>query len=282
MFNIFKQFLRPHTYAPQYAPLTITTVNEWFKPLTNTLFEDSDILLETASEWLLEQGVANQVQTAGHFCFRKGSDSQSLQQKLLTSLIQQIEEHRLPLLLSNQHEVLLKTLPYFTTQFEDIGIINVNLNLLMAPSVDVCSQSMLHFALTRHPQCRAFHIGTDISQQHFSAFDYAEDMGCDWLTLEDVNHRNKAAIKEQLSRFISHCDKVLLTIDLASISNVNAKILKPKIDSALVFRLLRQCLTSQKLALLQLVGCYEQDIYSRTTQRLVQEIRLHHHVNVHK
>ncbi|CAH0528927.1 arginase family protein [Vibrio hippocampi] len=276
MLNIFKQLWRPTNYAPQSSPLTLTTVNEWLKPVSRDLFEDSDALLETASEWLLEQGIAARIQHTGHFCLDNDIPSKLREQKLLSGLIKQIEQHRLPLLLCNQHEVILRALPYFSQQYSDVGIVNINLNLLMDPCVDVSANSMIHFALTRHQQCRAFHIGVDVASNSFANFEYAEDMGCDWLTLEEVTHRNKAMIKDQLSRFISHCDKLVVTIDLASIANVNDRVLKQKIDASLVFKLLRQCLASQKVLTIQLVGSNEQDIYSRTTQRLVQETTIHH------
>ncbi|GAL31313.1 arginase arginase family [Vibrio variabilis] len=279
MLSVFKQLWKRRYHPVMDNKLSLLTVCEAIKPQTNAQFEDAESLLDTAYDWLSAQHYSHSMRNAGHFpiltaykserpYFENPMASHNFKEKL----IEQLTVGAMPLLISNCHEALLDVFPSLLIEREEVGIININAHLLMDQCLDLTMGSMLHFALNRFNECRAFHIGIDGNKCDKKQLEYAEDMGCDWLMADEVNYRGRALLKEQLARFISHCDKLVLTIDLPSISKHNSSSEKRKLDIAMVLRALRQCLASNKVLLIQLVGAQEQHIYSKATQLLVQEI----------
>ncbi|MGR5219504.1 arginase [Vibrio parahaemolyticus] len=281
MLNVFKQLWKRRYHPALESQLSVFTVSEAIKPMNNAQFEDADSLLETAYDWLSAQQKSHSMRKIGHYPIlgsycpeRPYFESPVAKHDFTGQLNQQLAVGAMPMVITNCHETLLDIIPNLLIDKDQMGIVNINSELLLDQCLDVTVGSMLHFALNRYNECRAFHIGIDNNRCNKKQLEYAEDMGCDWLLSNEVVYRNRAMIKEQLARFISRCDKLVVTIDLPSISRHNSNLEKHKLDVAMVLRALRQCLASDKVLLVQLVGAKEQHIYSKPTQLLVLETGL--------
>ncbi|GMQ49029.1 arginase family protein [Vibrio sp. 10N] len=279
MLNVFKQLWKRRYHPIMENKLSVLTVCEVIKPLNNAQFEDAESLLDTAYDWLSAQQNSHSMRNVGHFPILSGHhnkppyfENQMACHDFKGTLVEQITVGAMPLVITNCHETLLDVLPSLLIDQEDVGIVNVNAHLLMDQCLDLNMGSMLHFALNRYNECRAFHVGIDRHHCDKKQLEYAEDMGCNWLLAEEVNYRGRTMIKEQLARFINHVDKLIVTVDLPSISKHNSSSEKHKLDVNMVLRVLRQCLASNKVLLVQLVGAEERHIYSKATQLLVQEL----------
>ncbi|MGV2986182.1 hypothetical protein ACE1OE_00960 [Vibrio sp. E150_011] len=278
MLCVFKQLWKNRYLSVPENRLPIFTVCESIKPISHIQFEDSESLLETAFEWLNGFECSHSMRNMGHFPLlstyraeRPFFESPRANADLNTQLIEQLAHGATPLVLTNCHETLLTLLPSLLVDSQQVGVININTEFLMDPTLEIKTGSMLHFALNRYDECRAFHIGVDPVRSHKKQLDYAEDMGCDWATLNELCYRNRGMIKSQVSRFIHHCDKIIVTIDLPSISKTTSKLKGQKLELSMVLRVLRQCMSSKKAILIQLVGSEEEHIYSKATQMLIEE-----------
>lgn len=279
MLSVFKQLWKRRYHPVLENKLAMLTVCETIKPLNYAQFEDAESLLDTAYDWLSAQQDSHLMRNAGHFSVTKDHHTKypyfetlKANQSFNDKLIEQLTLGAMPVVLTNCHETLLDVMPSLIIDNEEIGIININAHLLLDQCLDLTMGSMLHFALNRFNECRAFHVGIDRNRCDKKQLEYAEDMGCNWLLADEVHYRGRTMVKEQLARFISHCDKLVLTIDLPSISKHNSSSEKNKLDINMVLRVLRQCLASNKVLLVQLVGSEERHIYSKATQLLVQEL----------
>ncbi|MGR5283757.1 arginase family protein [Vibrio maritimus] len=279
MLSVFKQLWKRRYHPVLENKLSILTVCETIKPLNNAQVEDAESLLDTAYDWLSAQHNSHLMRNIGHFAALKVAhtkppyfENPTTSLNFNDKLIEQLTVGAMPLVITNCHETLLDVLPSLIIDQEDMGIININAHLLMDQCLDLTMGSMLHFALNRFNECRAFHVGIDRNRCDRKQLEYAEDMGCNWLLADEMNYRGRTMVKEQLARLISHCDKLVLTIDLPSISKHNSSSEKHKLDINMVLRVLRQCLASNKVLLVQLVGAEERHIYSKATQLLVQEL----------
>ncbi|MGF1777043.1 hypothetical protein [Vibrio nomapromontoriensis] len=278
MLSVFKQLWKNRYHPTVEHKLPIFTVCESIKPISNVAFEDAESLLETAYDWLTGQSHSHSMRNLGHFPLlsvysadRPYFESPYANTSLNTLLVEELSYGATPMVITNCHETLLNLLPSLIIDSDQIGIININADFLMDQTLEVKTGSMLHFALNRHNECRAFHIGIDPNAASKSQLDYAEDMGCDWALLSEVNYRNKGMIKSQVARFLHHCDKVIITIDLPSISKTMSKLENQKLELSMVLRILRQCMSSNKTTLIQLVGNKEEHIYSASTQLIVEQ-----------
>lgn len=79
-------------------------------------------------------------------------------------------------------------------------------------------------------------------------------------------------MKEQIGNFIDHCDKLVLSIDLASLvtkANIDNH---HTLDIQMVLRTLRQCIVSGKVSLIQLIGSRDGLIFSRECKAILEEL----------
>ncbi|MCV5947868.1 hypothetical protein OFN94_23895, partial [Escherichia coli] len=79
-------------------------------------------------------------------------------------------------------------------------------------------------------------------------------------------------VKQQISNYLDHCDQIIVTIDLGSLSTKNNLEGTPSLDIQMVLRTLRLCLVSGKVKAIQLVGDRDRLVYSRQTKAILEEL----------
>ncbi|MGY5815090.1 hypothetical protein ACXHPE_14385, partial [Vibrio cincinnatiensis] len=119
-----------------------------------------------------------------------------------------------------------------------------------------------------------FYFGIDADRVASQTWEYAEDLGCDWLTEDECSFRHRTQVKNQLDHYIEHCDQLVISIDLASLVPSNGLDDHKILDSQMVLRVLRQAVMSGKVKLIQLIGAKDKLIYSKQTKEIIDELGL--------
>ncbi len=112
----------------------------------------------------------------------------------------------------------------------------------------------------------------DTEHTHAQTLEYAEDLGCDWVSHEECGFLNRTQLKAQLSGYIEHCEQLVINIDLASLVPGNGLETHKVLDNQVVLRVLRQMILSGKVRYIQLVGAKDKLIYSKQAKEIVDEL----------
>ncbi|MHC6529796.1 MULTISPECIES: arginase [unclassified Vibrio] len=266
MLGLFKR------HKPVVMPLAsqsgiFLTVCEKIKPMTEVEFETVEQSLELAFEWLYQDPSRSPYLCGGHF-----SLPQTGVQPFHARLSQYLSQSVLPVILTNTHETVLRSLPAVSLSNRELGIVSINRGFELKQTLEPCRGSAFHFALSRYPDCRLFCLGIDPSRVKSKTFEYAEDQGCDWMTLEECQFRHRFQVKNQLATYLSHCDDLILDVDLESVMTDSGLHGDEHLEVQMVLRMIRQCLMSGKVRLVHLTGKKEKQIFSKQTKLILDEI----------
>ncbi len=267
MFSLFKRYRFNRSVMHSIAPFTFLTACERIQPMTQVEFEFSQQSLDLSSEWLYQQQSSSSYNDAGHFVVTDSADRDF--QDLLTRCFTLCS---VPVVLSNCHELLLKVMPILALDNEDTGVIHIGHRFELKQSLEVSQGSLFHFMLSRFSNVRAFFIGADVENINPQTIEYAEDLGCDWLSASECSFRQRGQLKNQLNHYIDHCDQLVINIDLASLVPSSGLGDESILDIQMVLRILRQAILSKKVKLVQLVGAKDKLIYSKQTKEIVDEL----------
>lgn len=243
--------------------LTLLSVSEQIKPMSQVEFDMANQSLEELYDWLADK-VSTNIGYGGHFNLQ-----QAAKHRLLDTVAALMESASLPVLFANDGESLLHALPMVASQGRELGFIHISRSLDIKPTLEPEKGSLFHFVLQRSQQSRLFCLGVDSDNQDPKLLDYAEDLGCDWLSVNECHFRSRFNVKQQLSHYLSHCDDVVINIDLASLQPVTRLESDTLIEVQMVNRVLRQVLLSGKVRLVQFVGYKDKHIYSKETLGVV-------------
>ncbi len=270
MRNLFKRYRLGHPAQGRVRPFTFMTVCQQVKPMSLVAFEFSQQSLEFASDWLYQQQPSNSYGDAGHFVIDKGELL-----RFQENLTRYMTMNSIPVLLSNCHETLVSAMPALLPDEteETLGFVSIGEKFALKQTLGLQLDSAFHFILSRYPQARLFTMGIDEHLVTPEAVEYAEDMACDWLSLDECSFRQRNNVKARLSSFVARNDHLVVNIDLASlVPPVHGIDDVRVIDHQVALRALNQCLASGKVKLIQLVGASDKLIYSRENKALVDRL----------
>lgn len=267
MLSLFKRYRLSRTAVPHISAFTFMTVCERVKPMSRVEFEFAQQSLEFASDWLYQQQSNPNYADAGHLVLNDASDA-----RYQHVLSRHLALSSVPVVLANCHELLLNALPVLALDNDEIGMIHVGHDFELKQTLDPQVGSVYHFALSRFSNARLFCLGIDAERVPSQTWEYAEDLGCDWLTEEECSFRNRNQLKSQLGHYIEHCDQLVLSVDLASLVPGNGLDEHKILDNQLVLRAIRQAVMSGKVKMIQLVGAKDKLIYSKQTKEIVDEL----------
>ncbi|OXX73387.1 arginase family protein [Vibrio sp. V03_P4A6T147] len=267
MLSLFKRYRMSRTQSQPAYPFTFMTLCEQIKPMSQVEFEFAQQSLEFASDWLYQRQSTPCYSDAGHIVVKDKNAT-----RFQDTLSHQLALSSVPVVLANCHEMLLNALPVMAFENDEIGIVSIGHHFELKQTLDLQVGSAFHFALSRYNNTRLFCIGIDEMHQSNQVWEYAEDLGCDWLTLNECGFRHRNQLKSQLGHYIEHCDQLIVTIDLASLVPGVGVDENNALDNQMVLRTLRQCALSGKVKLIQLVGAKDKLIYSKQTKEILDEL----------
>ncbi|MGL4827901.1 MAG: arginase [Vibrio sp.] len=267
MLSLFKRYRLHRTSSHPTSTFGFMTVCQRVKPMSLVEFEFAQQSLDVASDWLYQQQSGWKTMDANHYLL-EGQHHTAFQQALNQSVAMGV----LPVAFSNCHEVLLHSLPVLAQDNPSFGIVHIGHSFELKSSLDLQVGSAFHFALSRFSQAKLFCIGIDAEHINAQTLEYAEDLGCDWVSHEECGFLNRAQLKTQLSGYIEHCEQLVLNIDLASLVPSNGLESNKVLDNQVVLRVLRQIVLSGKVRYIQLVGAKDKLIYSKQTKEIVDEL----------
>lgn len=267
MLSLFKR----HRSTPAVSHLEpvfgYTAVSQRVKPMSSVEFEFAQQSLEMTSDWLYHQPATTPCSQASYFVLR-GEDDVHYQQALSQSITMGV----IPVVFANCHEVILQSLPILANDNASIGVVHIGHHFELKQTLDLQVGSAFHFLLSRFSQANLFCIGIDTSDNSSQTQEYAEDLGCDWVSWDECGFLNRNQLKAQLSGYIEHCEQLVINIDLACLVAENSFDTHRVLDNHIVLRVLRQIALSKKLCHVQLVGARDELIYSKQTKEIVDEL----------
>ncbi|EGA71594.1 hypothetical protein VISI1226_12446 [Vibrio sinaloensis DSM 21326] len=266
MFGLFRRNKTQSITGISSERLALLTVSEWLKPMKQVDFEMADQSLEEMYEWLSTLDKQSWL-NGGHYNVTEQPSG-----KYQLHLSRFLGSEVLPVVLTNNCESLLYSLPLLHSPRKDLGIIHIGRQLELKASLEPDQGSAFHFALTRYNECRLFCLGIDAQAESDRALEYAEDLGCDWMTLPECSFGHRFQVKQQLASYLSHCEDIVVNIDLACLYPVSRLERGSALDVQMVNRMLRQMLISGKVRQIQLVGYKDKHLYSKQTQAILHEL----------
>ncbi|RTZ17940.1 arginase [Vibrio aquaticus] len=266
MFGLFRRNKVTSLTGVLSHRLVLLTASEKLKPMKQVDFEMADQSLEEAFDWVSDIG-GQHWSNGGHFNLVAQPSGQ-----YQLHLSRFLGSEALPVLLTNNCETLLHSLPLLNSNHRELGIIHIGRQFELTASLEPVQGSAFHFALSRYNECRLFCLGVDLSQQDERTLEYAEDLGCDWMSLDECRFSHRLQVKQQLATYLSHCDEVVVNIDLASLYPVSRLERGSALDIQVVARMIRQLLFSGKVRQVQLVGYKDKHLYSKQTQIILHEL----------
>ncbi len=256
------------TDAPtHHYPFSFMTVCEHLAPISKGAFELADQSLENASEWLYQQHDRTTAINCGHFTHTQLKEGDA-QQTLSLSL----SRHSIPVLLTNCTEVILPMMPVVVSNQDEVGIVSIGHQMYLNQTLEPRLGSAFHFTLSRYQNVRLFFAGVNEQEIKQETWEYAEDLGCDWVTSREFTFRHRNSVKHQVSNYLDHCDHVVISIDLGSLITKNNLDGDLSLDIQMVLRVIRLSLVSGKVKVIQLVGDRDPLIYSRQTKAIIAEL----------
>lgn len=267
MLSLFKRYRLSRSAVPHISAFTFMTVCERVKPMSRVEFEFAQHSLELSSEWLYQQQSNPNYADAGHLVIEDNGDYRY--QDLVS---RHLALSSVPVVLANCHEVLLKALPVIVLDNDEVGIIHIGHEFALKQSLEPQVGSVFHFALSRFANVRLFYMGIDPERVSGPMLEYAEDLGCNWVTHQESQFRNRSQLKTQLNHYMQHCDQLVLNIDLASLVPGRSLDDHAVLDLQMVLRVVRHAVLSGKVRMIQLVGAKDKLIYSKETKAIVDEL----------
>lgn len=267
MLSFFKRHQKASVIEHHHSPFTYLTLSEFVKPMTIVEFETAQQSLENASEWLYQLNKRKTGTDCDNFS-RKDVENGNYQEALSRAL----SRRAIPIVLTNCAESVLSSMPVLFSGSEEVGLVNLSHSMGLKATLDVKLGTAFHFALTRYHNTRAFFVGVNESHTSSAVWEHAEDLGCNWLTEKEFTFRHRNDCKEHLGSFIDHCDRLVISIDLASIVAKASIEDCQALDMQMVMRTLRQCLLSGKTTFIQIVGDRDKLIYSRECKNMLEEL----------
>ena len=266
MFGLFRRNKTHSITGISSHRLALLTVSERLKPMKQVDFEIADQSLEEMFDWLVSLDQPHWL-NGGHYNLNDQPTG-----KYQLHLSRFLGSSTLPVVLTNNSESLLYSLPLLNSPRKELGIIHIGRQFELKASLEPDQGSAFHFALSRYNECRLFCLGIDNANLDGRTLEYAEDLGCDWLTLPECSFSHRFQVKQQLATYLSHCEDVVLNIDLACLYPVSRLERGSALDVQMVNRMLRQILVSGKVRQIQLVGYKDKHLFSKQTQSVLHQL----------
>lgn len=266
MFGLFRRNKTHSITGVSAFSMVLMSISQSIKPMKAVEFEMADQSLQDVFDWLAEQEKSRWL-NGGHYTL-----SEQMIGRYQLNLSRYLGSHTLPVVFSNCTEGVLHALPLINSHQKELGIIHIGNQFEIKPSLDPELGSAYHFALARFSELRLFCMGIDSSRQSEKTLEYAEDLGCDWMTLSECQFAHRFYMKEQLASYLAHCDQVVLNIDLASLCSQSFVGTGRQLEVQMVNRIIRQCLVSGKVKMVQLVGWKDKHIFAKSTLAILQEL----------
>lgn len=266
MFGLFRRNKSPSITGVMSHRLVLLSVSERLKPMTQVDFEMADQSLEEMYDWIAEMDDHCWL-NGGHFNLQQHASSQ-----FQCDLSRYLGSDTLPVVLTNNNETMLHSLSVANMPSRELGIVHIGRQFEIKATLEPEQGSAFHFAMSRYHECRLFCLGIDPQSQDERTFEYAEDLGCDWMTLPECSFSGRFHVKQQLANYLSHCDDVMVNIDLSCLYPLSRFEKGSALDIQLVNRMTRQLLVSGKVRMVQLVGYKDKHLYSKQTQSLLHEL----------
>ncbi|MCR9386390.1 arginase family protein [Vibrio metoecus] len=267
MLSLFKRYRLHRTPSHPTSTFGFMTVCQRVKPMSLVEFEFAQQSLDVASDWLYQQQSGMKYADATHYVLEGKSDTHYQQ-----ALSQSVAMGIIPVAFVNCHEMVLNTLPVLAQDNMNIGIVHIGHGFELKQTLDLQLGSAFHFALSRFAQAKLFCIGIDTEHVNTQTREYAEDLGCDWVSHEECGFLNRTQLKNQLNSYIEHSEQLVINIDLASLVPGNGLEEHKVLDNQIVLRVLRQMALSGKVRYIQVVGAKDKLIYSKQTKEIVDEL----------
>lgn len=266
MFGLFRRNKTHSITGNSSQKLALLTVSEQLKPMKQVDFEMANQSLEEMFEWLSTVDQSYWL-NAGHFNL-----SEQPAGKYQLHLSRFLGTSTLPVVLTNNCETLLYSLPLLHSPRKEFGIIHIGRQFELKASLEPSQGSAYHFALSRYNECRLFCLGIDNVNQNERVYEYAEDLGCDWLTLPECRFSHRFHVKQQLATYLAHCKEVIVNIDLECLYPLSRLERSSALEVQMVNRMLRQILVSGKVRQIQLVGYKDKHLFSKQTQSVIHQL----------
>lgn len=267
MLSLFKRYRLNRSTVPHISVFTFMTACERIKPMSQAEFEFAQSSLELSSEWLYQQHRHPNYADAGHLVLEGATDG-----RYQSMLSRNLALSSVPVVLTNCQEVLLQALPVVVQDNDEVGIIHIGHEFALKQTLEPQLGSAFHFALSRFSNVRLLCLGIDNERVSSTTREYAEDLGCNWLTQRECDFRNRGQLKTRLNRYMQYCDQLVLNIDLASLVPGRGLDEHTVLDLQIVLRIIRHAVLSGKVRLIQLVGAKDKWIYSKQTKAIVDEL----------
>lgn len=266
MFGLFRRNKDHNIKEMLSHRLVLLSVSEKLKPMKQVDFEMADEGLEQIYQWIVELEGFSWL-NGGHYNLTEQSAN-----KYQLQLSRYLGTEALPVVFTNNSETLLYSLPLLHSTKQDLGIVHIGRDFELKASLEPEQGSAYHFALSRYNECRLFCLGVDLSKHSERLLEYAEDLGCDWMTGEECSFSHRFQVKNQLSSFLAHCNDVVVNIDLSCLYPVSRLEQGTALDVQMVNRMIRQLLISGKVRQVQLVGYKDKHLYSKQTKSIMHEL----------
>ncbi|SDG82916.1 hypothetical protein SAMN04488136_103130 [Vibrio xiamenensis] len=256
-----------HSVSTLTQRMALLTLCERIQPLSLPQYEQAEQSLESFYDWLFDLSSIKAPAYAGHYTLLNSDKTRFSEQLELLST-----SHQLPVIVTNCHESILSVLSGFVGRNRDVGIVSIGPSFQLKATLNVELGSAFHFALSRYNECRLLCLGIDDTNQDSKTFEYAEDLGCNWLLNQECDFRHRLTVKQNVATYLSRCDDVVVDIDLASLSKEPRWDGEKSLDVDMVLRMVGQCLESKKVRAIQLTGLRDSHWYSRHTKHILHEL----------
>ncbi|WP_162064508.1 arginase [Vibrio taketomensis] len=266
MFGLFRRNKTQRVANTSAFPMVLMSIAQSIKPMKQVEFEMADQSLQDVFEWLAEQKHTRWL-NGGHYRL-----SEQMIGRYQLNLSRYFESQTLPVVFSNCTEGVLHALPLIMANRKDVGVIHIGNQFEIKATLEPELGSAYHFAMARFHDLRLFCMGIDGARQNEKTIEYAEDLGCDWLTLSECQFTQRFHLKEQIDSYLAHCEHVVLNIDLMSLSCPSQLSSERSLDVQMVNRIVSQALLSGKVRMVQLVGWKDKHIFAKSTLSILQEL----------
>lgn len=266
MFGLFRRHNQHNSAQLTSQRLVMLSVSESLKPMSQVEFDMANQNLEESYQWMIDNH-GQRWFNGGHFNLSVRSRGE-----YQLHLSQCLGSAAMPVVLTNHSETLLHSLPLLHSPKRELGIVHIGRQFELKDSLEPEQGSAFHFALSRYNECRLFCLGIDHALVENRWTDYAQDLGCDWLTMEECSFSHRFQVKQQLASYLTHCDDVIINIDLACLYPRSQLENQTALEVQMVNRILRQLMICGKVRLIQLVGYKDKHLYSKQTQSILHEL----------
>lgn len=270
---MFERFMKSWFKSDEKAAMQVVFASQYMQltSMSNQQFIMNQKVLAPSSEWYLNKKQIDPklFEKGGHFAL--AHENRFGNQLWLQNLILWLESDRLPVIMSNCHDTMSTNIEPVAMK-GSVGVISIGRDFHMSVDSTLQAGSAYHRILTKYDQMQFLGLGIDEEKLSASELEYAEDMNCYWLTKAECNLRHRHQIKDQLYSFGAKVEQLVIDIDLASIIAHYRNQTTVGIDLPWLTQVLRYCISSGKLKLVQLVGDREYLVYSKQVLTLLETI----------